>query len=163
MGKPERRIAVLLMAYGGPRRLEDVEPFLADVRGGRPTPPALVEEIRGRYAAIGGGSPLLAISRRQAAAVERALREGERGGSEGTGWRCFVGMRHWTPYVRQAVAEIAEAGFDRLVALCLAPHYSRMSVGAYHRALDAALAAEAEAGGRRIAAVRVGEIGRAHV
>jgi len=147
-----RRVAVLLMAYGGPERLEDVEPFLLDVRGGRPTSPELVEEIRGRYAAIGGGSPLLAISRRQAAAVERALREGDDGGTD---WRCFVGMRHWTPYVREAVAEIAAAGFDRLVALCLAPHYSRMSVGAYHRALDAALEAEAEATGRRIEATRV--------
>jgi ferrochelatase len=150
------RVAVLLMAYGGPERPEDVEPFLLDVRGGRPTPAELVEEIRGRYAAIGGGSPLLAISRRQAAAVERALRESEgEGEGEGTGWRCFVGMRHWTPYVREAVAEIAAAGFERLVALCLAPHYSRMSVGAYHRALDAALAAEAEETGRRIEAMRV--------
>lgn len=146
-----RRRAVLLMAYGGPERLEDVEPFLADVRGGRATPPELVEEIRQRYAAIGGGSPLLAVSRRQAAALERVLRADE---TEGTEWRCFVGMRHWHPYVRRAVAEIAAAGFDRLVALCLAPHYSRMSVGAYHRALDAALATEA-AGGRRLEAVRV--------
>ena len=144
---PKPRVAVLLMAYGGPRRLDDVEPFLLDVRGGRPTPPELVAEIRRRYAAIGGGSPLLAVSRRQAAAVERALRESETAGID---WRCFVGMRHWTPYVRQAVAAIAAAGFGRLVALCLAPHYSRLSVGAYRHALDAALAAVAEEGGRRI-------------
>ena len=47
------RVAVLLMAYGGPNNLGEVEPYLADVRGGRPTKPELVEEIRGRYAKIG--------------------------------------------------------------------------------------------------------------
>lgn len=133
----ERR-AVLLMAYGGPETLDDVEPFLLDVRGGRPTPPELVEEVRGRYAAIGGRSPLLALTRAQAAALEEHLNATEPGAVD---WRVFVGMRHWHPYVRQAVAEIAAAGFRRGVALCLAPQYSRMSIGAYFRSLDAALAA----------------------
>jgi len=131
-------IAVLLMAYGGPQRLDDVEPFLLDVRGGRPTSPELVAEIRGRYAAIGGSSPLLRITREQAAALERRLQDEE---SAGNTWRCFVGMRHWHPYVRDAVAAIAAAGHRRAVALCLAPQYSRMSVGAYFKALDEALAA----------------------
>jgi len=124
------------MAYGGPERLEDVEPFLHDVRGGRPTPPELVEEIRGRYAAIGGGSPLLAITRAQAAALEAEL---NRAGD--ADWQTFVGMRHWHPFIRDAVGEIAAAGHRRLVALCLAPQYSRMSIGAYVARLDEALAA----------------------
>jgi ferrochelatase len=50
-------------------------------------------------------------------------------------------MRHWHPYVRKSVAEIAAAGLRRGVALCLAPQYSRMSIGAYFRSLDEALAA----------------------
>jgi ferrochelatase len=132
----ERR-AVLLMAYGGPERLDDVEPFLRDVRGGRPTPPELVAEVRGRYAAIGGGSPLLAVTRAQAAALEARLNAEE----PAVSWRVFVGMRHWHPYVREAVAKIAAAGLRRGVALCLAPQYSRMSIGAYFRSLDEALAA----------------------
>ncbi len=122
------------MAYGGPRELAEVEPFLRDVRGGRPTPPELVAEVRQRYAAIGGGSPLAAITAAQAAALETAL------ANEGPGWRVFVGMRHWSPYIREAVAEIAAAGRRRVVALCLAPHYSRLSIGAYFAALDAAVA-----------------------
>jgi len=129
------RRAVLLMAYGGPERLADVEPFLLDVRGGRPTSPELVEEIRGRYAAIGGGSPLLAITRAQAAALEDELNR-----SGDAGWQTFVGMRHWQPYVADAVREIAAAGHRRVVALCLAPQYSRMSIGAYFAKLDEALA-----------------------
>ena len=57
MSVSQRPIAVLLMAMGGPDSLENVEPFLLDVRGDRPTPPELVEEIRERYRATGGKSP----------------------------------------------------------------------------------------------------------
>ncbi len=138
---PARR-AVLLMAYGGPSRLEDVEPFLLDVRGGRATPPELVAEVRERYRAIGGASPILERSREQAAALEERLNLAGAGEVGDVGpWRVFVGMRHWHPYIRRAVEEIAVGGFERLVALCLAPQFSGISVGAYFRALDGALAA----------------------
>lgn len=120
--------AVLLMAYGGPDSLDDVEPFLLDIRGGRPTSPELIEEIRGRYAAIGGFSPLLEISRAQAAGLEDVL---DCRAEPEHRFRTFVGMRHWTPFIRDAVAEIADAGLTEIVGLCLAPHYSRMSIGAY--------------------------------
>lgn len=129
---PLARRAVLLMAYGGPTSLDEVEGFLKDVRGGRETPPELVEEVKARYRAIGGGSPLLERTREQAAALEKEL---------GGEWRVFVGMRHWAPYIREAVAEIAAGGFEELVALCLTPQESRMSVGAYFRELDEALEA----------------------
>ncbi|MFP3941951.1 MAG: ferrochelatase [Thermoanaerobaculia bacterium] len=124
---------MLLMAYGGPGSLDEVEPFLLDVRGGRETPGELVEEVTARYRAIGGGSPILERSREQARALEGEL---ARGGGE---WRVFVGMRHWHPYIRQAVGEIVAEGFDELVALCLTPQESSMSVGAYFRELDRAL------------------------
>jgi len=133
--------AVLLMAYGGPDSLDDVEPFLLDIRGGRPTPPQLVEEIRGRYAAIGGRSPLLGISRAQAAALQGRLDASDPGA-----FRVFVGMRHWAPRIAQAVADIATAGLSRIVALCLAPHYSRLSIGAYLVKLEEARREQAERG-----------------
>jgi protoporphyrin/coproporphyrin ferrochelatase len=126
--------AVLLLAYGGPERLEDVEAFLLDIRGGRPTSPELVEEIRSRYAAIGGRSPLLDITRAQARALEARLRQG---GADAT---AYVGMRHWTPFIRDTVAEVAAAGHHRLVAVCMAPHYSKLSIGAYRKKLDEAVA-----------------------
>jgi ferrochelatase len=135
---------VLLMAYGGPGSLAEVRPFLRDVRGGRETPPELVEEVRARYRAIGGGSPILERTREQAAALERRLNRpaatgvSEREAAPGE-WRVFVGMRHWRPFVREAVAEVVAGGFDTLVGLCLTPQESRMSVGAYFRALEEAL------------------------
>lgn len=120
------QLAVLLMAYGGPGNLAEVEPYLLDVRGGRPTKPQLVEKIRARYARIGGRSPILEHTRAQAAGVGRAL---------GTGFRTYVGMRHWHPYIRDTVAEIRRAGTQRVVGIVMAPHYSGMSVGAYEKKL----------------------------
>lgn len=124
------RIAVLLMAYGGPANLDEVEPYLLDVRGGRPTSPELVEEIKGRYARIGGGSPIQKLTEAQAAGAQRTL--GER-------FAVYVGMRHWHPFIRDAVARILADGHRRAVGIVLAPHYSAMSVGAYQKQLlDAA-------------------------
>ena len=65
----------VLMAYGGPNNLAEVEPYLADIRGGRPTSHELLEEITDRYRQIGGSSPILALTNAQAAAVERALND----------------------------------------------------------------------------------------
>ena len=123
------RYAALLVAYGAPQSLAEVEPYLRDVRGGRPTPPEVVEELRRRYARIGGRSPLLDRTREQAAALRQALGTGD-------GTPIYVGMRHWHPYIRDVLAEIRADGFERVVAIPLAPHYSRLSIGAYERALE---------------------------
>jgi len=117
--------AILTMALGGPDSLNDVEAYLVDVRHGRPTPPELVEEFRERYRRIGRRSPLLDISSRQATGLEAKLI------SEGYRVRAYVGMRHWHPYIREALAEIARGGFRRVVAISLTPYYSNVSVGAY--------------------------------
>ncbi len=127
--------AVLLMAYGGPDKLEDVEPYLLDVRGGRPTPPELVEEVRKRYAAVGGRSPLLQRTIEQAEALERELAH------LGRPRDVYVGMRHWHPYIAETVATMVKKGVREAVAVAMAPHYSRMSVGAYRHKVEEALAA----------------------
>lgn len=120
------RVAVLLMAYGGPGSLDDVEPYLNDVRGGRPTSPELLREIRERYARIGGRSPILELTRAQAVAV---------GGALGTAFQVYVGMRHWHPFIRETADDIASAGHRHVVGVVMAPHYSAMSVGAYEKKL----------------------------
>ncbi len=119
------RIAILLMAYGGPGSLDEVEAYVMDIRGGRPTPPELIVEVENRYRKIGGKSPILEISRTQAMALNAELER------QGIHSRTFVGMRHWYPYIREAVRAIGIAGLSRVVALCLTPQYSEMSVGAY--------------------------------
>ncbi|MCH9651080.1 MAG: ferrochelatase [Deltaproteobacteria bacterium] len=124
------------MAYGGPDSLADVEPFLLDIRGGRPTSQDLIDEIKSRYEQIGGRSPLLEISRAQAAALEELLQSGDHPET----FQVYLGMRHWHPYISQAVRQIVADGHRRIIALCLAPHFSRMSVGAYFRKVEEAIA-----------------------
>jgi ferrochelatase len=129
------RQAVLLLAHGAPERVEDVEPFLALIRGGRPATPAVVEEVKRRYAAI-GGSPFSARTMEQAAALQSLLDV-----------RVYVGMRNWRPSIRETLARMQSDGVERIVAICLAPQYSDLSVGLYFRRaqeakMDLGLAAE---------------------
>jgi ferrochelatase len=129
-------IGLLVMAYGGPNNLDEVEPYLNDVRGGRPTTPAALAEVRERYRQIGGSSPILERTRAQASALQQALNDGGPGG-RGV-YQAYVGMRHWHPYIAEALADMARAGIRRAVGLVMAPHYSRMSVGAYYKRVDEA-------------------------
>lgn len=130
-------IGVLLMAYGGPDSLDDIPAFLLDIRGGRPTSQALIDEITENYRKIGGKSPLLDITRRQAALLEARLNVGAR---PGVHYKTYIGMRHWTPWIEDAVAQMIADGVRRAVALVLAPHYSSMSIARYFARLDEALA-----------------------
>src|SRR5256886_6852807 len=132
------RVAVLLRAYGGPGSLDEVEPYLQDVRGGRPTAPELVQKIRQRYARIGGRSPIRELTEAQATGVRRALAQDKR-------FAVYVGMRHWHPYIRDAVERIVADGHRRAVGIVLAPHYSAMSVGAYEKTLLEAAAGRLDA------------------
>jgi len=118
-------VGVLVMAYGGPDALTDVEPYLLDVRGHRPTPPHVVEEVRSRYAAIGGRSPILERTRAQARGLEAAL------AARGTPIPVAVGMRHWQPRISAGLDELRNRGVGRVVGLVMAPHYSQMSIGLY--------------------------------
>ncbi len=119
MSKP----AVLLLAHGTPDRIEEIPAYLANVTSGRPLPPAVVAEIQHRYSLI-GRSPLTEITMRQSALVSQEL-----------GLPTYVGMRNWKPYIRDTVLQMAADGVTHAVAICLAPHNSRTSVGLYRRAV----------------------------
>ena len=134
----EKLIGVMLMAYGGPNSLDEVEPYLADIRHGRPTSPELLEEITDRYRQIGGSSPILSLTNAQASGVERALNN-ESAEQAGVRYKVYVGMRHWHPYIGEVVPQMLADGVDNIVAIVMAPHFSRMSVGAYMGKLDKAL------------------------
>jgi len=125
-------IGILVMAYGGPNSLEEVEPYLLDVRGNRPTSQEIIHEVRERYRQIGGRSPILERTCDQANALEEALNE------RGQNFKVFVGMRHWHPFIDQALAEMPAAGIKKVVGLVMAPHYSRLSIGAYFKKIQAA-------------------------
>ena len=123
-------IGVLVMAYGGPNTLEEVEPYLLDVRGYRPTAPEIVHEVRERYKLIGGRSPILEQTQAQADALQAAL--------DGNAFKTFVGMRHWHPYIKDTLAQMSAQGIERAIGLVMAPHYSRLSIGAYYKKIEEA-------------------------
>jgi len=126
---PRYPLGVLLMAYGGPDSLEEVPGYLADIRSGRPTPRAVVEEITAHYRLIGGSSPLRARSERQREALAARLDPGV--------FRCYLGMRHWSPWIEDVVPAMAEDGITHAVAVVLAPHYSTMNTERYFQKIEA--------------------------
>jgi ferrochelatase len=125
-------IGLLVMAYGGPNDLEEVEPYLLDVRGHRPTSPEIIHEVRERYREIGGRSPILGQTKAQASALESALNV------NGGQFKAYVGMRHWHPFIKDVLTEMQAQGIEKAIGLVMAPHYSRMSIGAYIRKIEEA-------------------------
>ena len=123
-------IGVLIMAYGGPNSLEEIPGYLADIRSGRVTTPAVLEEITNNYRQIGGKSPLLAITRQQVAAIAERLDKR---------FRCYLGMRHWAPWIEDTVGDMIDDGINHAISLVLAPHYSKLSVVKYQAKIAAGL------------------------
>lgn len=120
------RKGVLLMAYGAPTSIGDVEAYYTDIRRGRKPSPEATAELCERYRAIGGQSPLLQITQRQAGALQQQLH----------GIPVYVGMRHWHPFIADAVRTMQQDGIEEVVGMAMSPYYSRMSIGAYMRACE---------------------------
>jgi protoporphyrin/coproporphyrin ferrochelatase len=127
------KTAVVLMAYGSPSRIDDIHAYLADIREGKPVSEHAVEELTERYRRIGGRSPLDEVTEAQRAALEAEL-----------GVPVYVGMKHWTPRIAEAVETALAGGAGRIVGLVLAPHYSRLSIAGYRSRLESALGGRAE-------------------
>jgi len=117
--------AVLLIAHGSPERVEDIPEFLQNISRGRPMPEAVVREVQHRYSLI-GSSPLTRITNQQAEGVAREL-----------GIPSYVGMRNWQPFIADTLRQMTSDNVQQAVAVCLAPHNSRTSVGLYKEALAA--------------------------
>ena len=114
--------AVLLMAYGTPQDLNDVEAYYTHIRHGQPPTQDQLADLAARYRAIGGRSPLLDITQQQAAALEQEL-----------GAPVYVGLKHSSPFIADAIKRLADDRIDLAVGLVLAPHYSTLSIGDYQR------------------------------
>lgn len=122
---------IIVMAYGGPTSLDQVESYYTHIRGGRHPSPDQLQDLVSRYKAIGGSSPLLEITRRQAAGLESSLQK--RGGA-----KVFAGMKHSPPFIADAMIEASAKGVTDLLCIALAPHYSSISIGGYAKAVDEA-------------------------
>ena len=123
------RNGVLLMTYGSPDSLErsDIAAYLERVRGGRPAAPDLVAEFTRRYRII-GGSPLIDITMRQAAALEGILER-----------PVAIGMRFSEPSIEAGLRSLIARGVEDVAAIVLSPQFSPLLMGGYERAIAASV------------------------
>lgn len=119
--------AVLLVAHGTVDELDDLPELLANIRHGRPAPPDLLAEVRRRYEAIGGKSPLNAINRELASKLAARL-----------GARVAFANRLFRPYPREVLEGLVREGVERVTVLPLAQHSAHVYVEAVRRAASEA-------------------------
>src|SRR5260370_22634806 len=124
-------IGVMLMTYGSPATLDDIPTYLKNVRGGRPADEELITEFRRRYALI-GGSPLLSITREQAAALQEEL---NRQHTDGPLFQVVAGMRFAPPFIADLVPEVT-MGAQQLIGVIMSPQYSPIIMSGYTRTLE---------------------------
>jgi len=127
------KTAIILLAHGAPLRVQDIPKYLKNIRGGKDSSTEVIQEVARRYQQIGGRSPLLDITTAQAEALEQYLNQGE------DEFKVYVGMRTWSPYIKDAVNQAVNDGAERIIALCLAPQFSRWSTERYQKAFNDAM------------------------
>lgn len=137
---PKKPFALILMNLGGPDSLAAIRPFLVNLFSDRqiiklPVQPVLArliarrrsKKVAARYEMIGGGSPIVRLTREQAEETAATLAEA------GYDCRAYVGMNYWHPFIRDAVADAVAAGYRQIIGMSLFPHYSRATAGACAR------------------------------
>ncbi len=121
-------IGVVVMAYGTPASPEELVDYYTHIRRGRPPTEEQVADLRARYDAIGGMSPLRRITEAQRDRIADAL---------GDGFAVELGYKHASPFIEDAQHALRETGIDRVLGVVLAPHDSRGSIGEYLERLGA--------------------------
>ncbi|EAD1189893.1 ferrochelatase [Listeria monocytogenes] len=130
-----KKVGLLVMAYGTPYKDEDIERYYTDIRHGHKPSEEMIADLRGRYHAIGGLSPLAKITEAQAYGLEKALNDSQ----DEVEFKAYIGLKHIEPFIEDAVEAMHKDGIEEAISIVLAPHYSSFSVEAYNkRAKDAA-------------------------
>lgn len=124
----KKTMGLLVMAYGTPNKEEDIESYYTHIRRGRPPAPEQLEDLQNRYAAIGGISPLAKITENQAQALCNRLNEVQ----DDIEYKVYIGLKHITPFIEEAVEKMQADGIKEAVSIVLAPHFSTFSVQSYN-------------------------------
>lgn len=123
-----KKMGLLVMAYGTPYKEEDLERYYTHIRHGRKPSSEMIEDLRSRYEAIGGISPLAKITQEQAEKLEQRLNEVQ----DEIEFKMYLGLKHIEPFVEDAVEQMHEDGITEAVSIVLAPHFSTFSVKSYN-------------------------------
>lgn len=126
--------AILLLTFGGPDSPEAISPFLESVMKNRTPSSELLDTIKKRYCQIGGKSPLTELTRKQAEALQRLLEKKTK-----ASFKVCIGMRHWHPFIKDALAKITEAGCKNIIAICMTPQRSNYSADGYEKDISEGL------------------------
>ena len=140
MTDTQKPIGVLFMAYGGPESLDEIPGYLSDIRHGRPTTTAVLDEITNNYRMIGGKSPIMGLTQAQVNGAMAHLNRAADGEANPPGepqrFKAYLGMRHWAPWIEETVGQMLDDGIERAVAIVLAPHFSSMSIAKYQAKVE---------------------------
>ena len=139
----KEKMGLLVMAYGTPYTEDDIEPYYTHIRHGRRPTDELIEDLKNRYKAIGGISPLAEITKSQAEKLTALLNRLQ----DQVEFQLFIGLKHIHPFIEDAVNDMYEAGIRKAVSIVLAPHYSTFSIKSYN---ERAKKAASDAGGIEI-------------
>ncbi|MBA2874811.1 ferrochelatase [Thermaerobacillus caldiproteolyticus] len=124
----KRKMGLLVMAYGTPYKEEDIERYYTHIRHGRKPLPELLQDLKERYEAIGGISPLAKITLEQAKQLEKRLNDIQ----DEIEFHMYLGLKHIEPFVEDAVRQMYEDGIREAVSIVLAPHFSTFSIQSYN-------------------------------
>lgn len=124
--KPVR--GLLVMAYGTPYKEEDIERYYTHIRHGRKPSEEHLEDLKSRYKAIGGLSPLAKMTQQQAESLCARLNEVQ----DEVEYKLYVGLKHIEPFIEDAVEAMVKDGIQEAVTIVLAPHFSTFSIKSYN-------------------------------
>ncbi|USK34683.1 ferrochelatase [Bacillus sp. F19] len=124
----KKTMGLLVMAYGTPYKEEDIERYYTHIRHGRPPAPEMLQDLKDRYEAIGGISPLAKITLDQAKSLEEHLNAIQ----DEVQFKMYLGLKHIEPFVEDAVKQMKEDGIEEAVSIVLAPHFSTFSIKSYN-------------------------------
>ncbi|MCY8959258.1 ferrochelatase [Bacillus atrophaeus] len=125
----KKKMGLLVMAYGTPYKEEDIERYYTHIRRGRKPEPDMLQDLKDRYEAIGGISPLAKITQEQAEKLEQHLNSIQ----NDVTFQVYIGLKHIEPFIEDAVAAMHNDGITEAVSLVLAPHFSTFSVQSYNK------------------------------
>ena len=124
--------SVLLVAFGGPtpgccqKYNNDMCPgeaycFVEGIAGEAESQKERVKDISTHYVKLGGFSPFNELTFKQADALKTALQ------ARDLPLPVYAGFRHWTPYLKEVIAEMAQKGHRKMLGIIMAPHQSKVS------------------------------------
>nr|WP_071396023.1 ferrochelatase [Bacillus tuaregi] len=124
----KRKMGLLVMAYGTPYKESDIERYYTHIRRGRKPSPEMLDDLKSRYEAIGGLSPLAKITQEQGKKLEEHLNNSQ----DAIEFHLYLGLKHIEPFIEDAVKKMHEDGIEEAVTLVLAPHFSSFSIQSYN-------------------------------